>query len=77
MEDWFELGTFKNPNVGEFLLENLGAAFPNVTVEVLDIERDGHPVKGLRVKTNFLMADEMKAYARGFFTAYNNRHKLA
>lgn len=77
MEDWFDLGTFKNPLVGEFLLEKLGTAFPNTQVEVNDVVREGLPMKAVRVKTNFLMADEMKAYARGFFTAYNNRDKLA
>jgi hypothetical protein len=71
-----EIGTYKSDQVGEGLREALTSYWPATAVEVVPVEREGHPVFDMIVKTDPITACEMRAFVRGFFTAYNNRHKL-
>ena len=70
------IGTYKNDNVGNFLREGLAEKYPTTTIEVIPVERQGHQVFDLVVKTDPITACEMKAFVSGFFRAHNNRHKL-
>lgn len=70
------IGTYKNENLGNFLREGLAEKYPTITIEVVDVEREGHQLKDMVVRTDPITACEMKAFVGGFFRAYNNRHKL-
>ena len=42
----------------------------------MSVEREGHNLFEMVVRTDPITACEMKAFVGGFFRAYNNRHKL-
>lgn len=70
------VGTYKNGPIGDFLREGLAERFPTTVVEVVPVERQGHQLFELVVRTDPITACEMKAFVGGFFRAYNNRHRL-
>jgi hypothetical protein len=70
------IATYKNDQIGNFLREGLTEKYPTTTIEVQTVERQGHQVFEMVVRTDPITACEMKAFVGGFFRAYNNRHKL-
>ena len=70
------IGTYKNDTIGSFLREGLAERYPTTTIDVIPVEREGHQLFDIVVRTDPITACEMKAFVGGFFRAYNNRHKL-
>lgn len=71
-----EIGSFHNNMIGDCLREELTSRWPKDPIDVVPVQREGHSMFDLTVRTDPLTAGEMRAFVRGFFTAFNNRHKL-
>jgi hypothetical protein len=70
------IGTYRSATVGDYLREALATQWPKEPVQVCPVERDGLSMFDLIVRTDPITATEMKAFVRGFFTAYNSRSKF-
>ena len=71
-----EIGTYHSDPIGQALREGLNEGWPTTTIEVVSVVKEGHQMFDLIVKTDPLTASEMRAFTKGFFRAFNNRHKL-
>lgn len=70
------IGEFSSDSVGTVLVEGLKSRYPNVTLKIKSIERNGNSIRGIEAETDFIQADEMKMFVQGFFTAFNNRERM-
>ncbi len=59
-----EIGTYASSHI------------PTTPVEVVPVRREGHSMFDMIVKTDPITACEMRAFVKGFFTAFNNRERL-
>jgi len=68
------IGTYHSDHIGEELREGLTDLFPAAPLEVVPVQREGHAMFDLFVKTDPITVGEMRAFVQGYFTAYNKRH---
>ncbi len=68
-----QIGTYHSSNVDENLRHGLTEGWPSTAIEVVPVQREGHSMFDMVVKTDPITVCEMRAFVKGFFTALNNR----
>ena len=71
------IGSFRSAQIGDTLKQGMEKRWPNAPVEVEPVVREGNSMFDIFVKTDPITKSEMSAFIQGFFTAYNDRHKLS
>ena len=65
-----EIGTFVTDTVGEMIRDGLTKHWPTTVVEVKPVEKEGHRMWEMSVKTDPITVCEMRAFTKGFFMAW-------